>query len=889
MEHIALKVLFLEDSEPDMELLVEQLSEAGYQLNVSHADNEASFKEALQKKKYDIILSDFKLPGFDAFKALKICKKLCPEIPFICVSGSIGEEAAVELLRKGAVDYVMKDQPGRLPYTVQRALDEAKERMAHRKAETDLIESENRFRQVAETVQEWIWEVDTNGMYTYASPVIESLLGYTTDEVVGKKYFYDFFVPNEREKLKKVVFELFSRKEIAINFENTNVHKNGNLVILSTSGSPVFDDDGNFSGYRGVDNDITERKEAEDLLKLSEEKFRNLFYNHTAIKLIIEQENGNIVEANEAAANFYGFTVETLQKMNISLINVLPAEKMNNKIGNTETLNDTYTEFRHRKADGTLVDVEVFSSSIRIGNKEYLHSIIHDISEKKKAEKNLHILNRAIESSSVSVIITDEKGDIIYTNPFFTQVTGYSQEEAIGKNPKIIRSGCHSKEFYQELWNTLNEGNNWEGEFRNKKKNGELFWEKAIISPIFNSYGVVTNFIAIKEDISYQKQAEETRQQLEVAQRTARFRQDFLAKMSHEIRTPLTGVLGMIEVLEQTKLSEEQSDFVNTIKASGENLSEIINQVLDFSKIEAGKISLHPIEFEFKTLLENTKVLYKDNLKAGVELVVEIDQRIPPFIMADKFRLSQVVNNLVSNAIKFTHKGLVKLKANLLKAGNTDEQMVIKVDVCDTGIGIAESLQKKLFNPFVQSEEGEKSVYEGTGLGLSICKELVELMQGEIGVKSKKGEGSTFWFSFSADKAEETLPVQKQIIIRKSSKKLRVLLAEDTLVLQKITKLLLNSMGHEVQMANHGQHAIEIYKPDRFDLIFMDINMPIMDGIAATRILKEKYANMPPIVGLSANAFEGDSEKFIAMGLDDYLTKPFNYEKLMSLISKYFG
>jgi PAS domain S-box-containing protein len=889
MEHIALKVLFLEDSVPDMELLVEQLSEAGYQLNLTHADNEASFKEALQKKKYDIILSDFKLPGFDAFNALKICKKLCPEIPFICVSGSIGEEAAVELLRKGAVDYVMKDQPGRLPYTVKRALDEAKERMAHRKAEIDLIESENRFRQVAETVQEWIWEVDTKGMYTYASPVVKSLLGYTPDELVGKKYFYDFFVPDQREKFKKMAFKLFSRKEIAINFENTNVHKNGNLVILSTSGSPVFDDDGNFSGYRGVDNDITERKKAEELLKLSEEKFRNLFYNHSAIKLIIEQENGNIVEANEAAANFYGFTTETLQKMNISQINVLPAESLNNKIDNIETLKNNYSEFRHRKADGSLVDVEVFSSSIRIGDKEYLHSIIHDISEKKKAEDTLQLLNRAIESSSVSVIITDEKGDIIYTNPFFTQITGYSQEEAIGKNPKIINSGWHSKEFYQELWNTLYEGNNWEGEFRNKKKNGELFWEKAIISPVLNSYGVITNFIAIKEDISYQKQAEETRQQLEVAQRTARFRQDFLAKMSHEIRTPLTGVLGMIEVLEQTKLSEKQSDFVSTIKASGENLSEIINQVLDFSKIEAGKISLHPVEFEFKTLLENTKVLYKDNLNAAVELVVEIDPRIPPFIRADKFRLSQVVNNLVSNAIKFTHKGLVVLKANLGKAGNTDEQIVIKVDVCDTGIGIAESLQEKLFNPFVQSEDGEKSVYEGTGLGLSICKELVELMQGEIGVKSKKGEGSTFWFSFPADKAEEILPPQKQIIIRKSSKKLRVLLAEDTLVLQKTTKLLLNSMGHEVQMANNGQHALEIFKPGLFDLILMDINMPIMDGITTTRLLKEEYTNMPPVVGLSANAFEGDSEKYIAMGMDDYLTKPFNYEKIMSLIMKYFG
>ena len=255
----ALKVLILEDSLQDKELITEQLYEAGFQLEITHAVNEEMFSEAIGKCRYDIIISDFKLPGFDAFGALEICQKKCPEIPFICVSGSIGEETAIQLLRKGAVDYVLKDRPDRLPHAILRALDEVKEKAALVKTEKELLESEARFRQVAEAAQEWIWEVDANGLFTYASPVVKNLLGYNNSEIVGKKHFYDFFIPSKKEELKKAAFDVFSRKESFRNFENPNINKDGNIVILTTSGSPVTDENGILKGYRGVDADITER------------------------------------------------------------------------------------------------------------------------------------------------------------------------------------------------------------------------------------------------------------------------------------------------------------------------------------------------------------------------------------------------------------------------------------------------------------------------------------------------------------------------------------------------------------------------------------------------------------------------------------------------------
>lgn len=272
IKDINIKVLSLEDSILDVEIISELLLNSGYILDLTHVENKSEYTSALKTNNYDIILADFSIPGFGAFPALEVKNEICPEVPFICVSGSIGEETAIELLKNGAVDYVLKDRPGRLPFAVMRALDEAKVKIAHHKSAKNLYDSENRFKQVAENAQEWIWEIDKDGLYTYASPVCLSLLGYTANEIVGKKYFYDFFIPEKKEVLKKSAFEVLYRKESFLNFENPNLHKNGQIIYLSTSGSPVLDDEGNLIGYRGVDYDITERKKSLDELIAAKEK-----------------------------------------------------------------------------------------------------------------------------------------------------------------------------------------------------------------------------------------------------------------------------------------------------------------------------------------------------------------------------------------------------------------------------------------------------------------------------------------------------------------------------------------------------------------------------------------------------------------------------------------
>jgi CheY-like chemotaxis protein len=336
--------------------------------------------------------------------------------------------------------------------------------------------------------------------------------------------------------------------------------------------------------------------------------------------------------------------------------------------------------------------------------------------------------------------------------------------------------------------------------------------------------------------------------------------------------------------MEHTSLTDDQKGYLDTIKVSGENLREIINQVLDYSKIEAGKLSIHPRVFQFNSLPTGALSLYKNNAKAGVKFHHTIDPEIPDWIEADKARLSQVLNNMVSNAVKFTSQGSISVKSSLLSSDAEKGKVMIKIGVTDTGPGIPEHLQKKLFVPFSQIEDGDTRNYEGTGLGLAICKQLIEMMAGEIGISSEEDKGSTFWFTFSAGIAEKPQADVQKNDTSTDGIKLRILLAEDKVINQKVVKLMLTSLGHEVSIVQNGQEVLDIFQPGQFDLILMDIQMPVMDGVTATQKLKEKHAILPPIIGLSANAFEGDRNKYMALGMDEYLTKPvkrIDFERLM--------
>ena len=434
----------------------------------------------------------------------------------------------------------------------------------------------------------------------------------------------------------------------------------------------------------------------------------------------------------------------------------------------------------------------------------------------------------------------------------------------------------------------------------------ELEYTFRISRPLWQSTGAYISYVFIafvvlgfgsffRKMLNQQKEQRRTEemllhQEIEIARKSVEFKQNFLANMSHEIRTPLTGILGMAELLYKTNLSDEQRDYLETLQHSGDNLRETINLVLDYSKIEAGKVKLKEESFELQRMIKDAeKTFLSLSSKKGLGFYAESETGLPEFVIADKQRVSQILNNLLSNAVKFTNRGSIKVKISGTEQNpvlENENSLMIKIEVKDTGQGINAREQKNLFKPFYQTEQEYDRTFEGTGLGLSISKELANMLGGEIGLQSKPGNGSTFWFTFKARRSEK--PVSEKNI-RKTDVStfqlpLNILLVEDKKVNQKVIMLLLKGMGHKVTVFDNGLQAVENYIPALYDLILMDIQMPVMDGITATKMLKKKFSYLPPIIGLSANAFEGDREKYMNMGMDEYLTKPVKASDFRNLL-----
>ncbi len=489
-EYNRLKMLVLEDSLADFELITELLSDAGYILDLTHVENESGFTAKLKENYYDIILSDFKLPGFDAFGALEISRQVCPDVPFICVSGSIGEDTAIELLKLGAVDYVLKDRPERLPFSVNRALNEAKEKLAYH-----------------------------------------------------------------------------------------------------------------------------------------------------------------------------------------------------------------------------------------------------------KAEELIRLFSLAVESSSISVIITDVRGNIIYVNPFFTTLTGYSTEEVIGKDTLFLDSGKNSKDFYEKLGQTVLAGMEWSGEVLNKKKNGEFYWANGYVSPLTNDSGEITHFVSIMEDVTERKRMlEELVLAKEKAEENDKLKTAFINNISHEIRTPLNGILGFSRLLSDDDLpADKRTEYYSIVKESGERLLNTVSNYMDMAMIVSGTMKMIRKEFTLIPLFEEIMEEIAPLCDAKkIKLTIGVSEKDAGLtINSDRNFIYKILRILLYNAVKFTRDGSITYGYRTT-AGN------LEMYVQDSGVGISQDKFKRIFEIFTQEETADTRGYDGSGLGLNIASGLIGLLGGNISVISDKGKGSTF-------------------------------------------------------------------------------------------------------------------------------------------------
>jgi len=717
--------------------------------------------------------------------------------------------------------------------------------------------------------------------------------------------------------------EIVSEQKPFRNLENWNHSKDGQLVCLLTSGHPIYDTSGTFCGYRGVDTEITDRVRVAADFAEALAQLRSILDAATEVGIIATDVDGQITAFNTGAERMLGYQAEEI----VEAKNVLDifrdeevgarsqalegslgyrADGFNALVARVRAGGSDSAEWTLQRRDASLITVNVtFTATYDdAGSLTGFLAIAQDITERKRWEDELRRLGRAVEQASDGIAITDLEGHLEFVNPGWVEMHGVLADKILGEHIRMF----HTPEQYERelspfIEDVRNSGSR-QGEVAHLRADGSTFpaWTSCTI--LGDDTGLPMGFVLVVSDISDRKATEEAlrraneeaeivnlelERSVEHANRLAleaeiasAAKSEFLANMSHEIRTPMNGILGMSSLLLDTKLSGEQQDNVQTVRSCAESLLTIINDILDFSKIEAGKMDLETLDFDLRTTCDDmNNMVALRAMEKGLEYVFRVDPETPSRLQGDPGRLRQILLNLVGNAIKFTSKGDVVVQVDLVK--ESDEDAVVRFRVSDTGIGISEGKVQTLFAPFTQADASTTRIFGGTGLGLTISKRLVELMDGEIGVESEKGKGSTFWF---------TLLVKKQVGVHDSlldtNTKLqgkRILVVDCHQTSRDYLHDLIKTWDCEYveAEANEILQALEQAAKEGapVDVAVLDLtaaDSPCEDVGGAIR--DNKRYGEPILVALTSVGHRGDAARLERAGFSVYLTKPVSAQQL---------
>lgn len=871
--------LLIEDNPYDVKLLQKELNES-FEVDLRIVKFEDEYRAALESGSFDLIISDFFLADFNGLDALIIFQKYNLNIPFILVTGSINEETAVRVIKHGADDYILKEHLERLAPAIQSAIDKRLNLEQKLLAEKKLHESHEFNLTLLQTIPFGMDIVDQNGIILFANDQIKERFGI---DVIGKRCWEVY----HDEKKQCVACPLFKPIEIG-QTKTVQVDKmfDGRVFEMTHTGL-------NFGGKKAlleIFQDVTEQKKQNEALRLSEERFKFVLQNSPVV--IWNQDKD--LKYNWIYNPNKNFDQNSLLgKTDFDLLNKRDAETVTQlkfKVLTTGTAERQEMEF--------LINNEIFHYDLSVeptrdenGEVNGIACVGIDITSLRKSEEKINQLSLAVEQNPASIVITNKNGVIEYVNPKFTTVSGYDAGEVVGKNIRVLKAGLTARELYQELWETILRGETWRGEFLNKKKTGELFWESASISSIKNKRGEITRFIAVKEDITEKKKMiEELIAAKETAEEMNAIKASFFANMSHELRTPLIGILGYSEILSDEFSGDENvQSMIEGINKGGKRLLETLNLILNITKLEAGKTSVNYRAINIIPLLE--EIFYLNTsfaLKNGIECNLKILAK-EIYCKIDTSLFGSIFNNLVSNAVKYTSKGKVELHAEA-----NDGRAVIRV--IDTGIGIPEEKQEIVWEEFRQASEGLGRIFEGTGLGLTIAKKYTELMDGKISLESKVGEGSCFTVSFPIaqreiqpadlvkikESTQVTPPIQKEVAPKK---KKRILFVDDDEIAKMFVRRVL-SEEFNVDCISAVEEALALIEANEYNLILMDLNLGAqMNGLElAKKIKSSETYNDVPIVAVTAYAMIGDRERALANGLDGYIAKPFRINDFYNFV-----
>jgi len=474
-----------------------------------------------------------------------------------------------------------------------------------------------------------------------------------------------------------------------------------------------------------------------------------------------------------------------------------------------------------------------------------------------------------------------ETGDL-YISPKLRDLIGYSKEETKDRSPAWWLEKIHPDD-QTEIMRNIEEFSSGKMEFtyfdgcRFLCKNGDYLWLENHAKVLSGKHNKVQRITATVINITPQKYIQNQLYTIISDQeKEARNKMKFLSSLSHEFRSPLSGILGMATLLKESILSPDQLHFTENISNSTEMLLALVNDILDVAKLNSGKFEFEKINFSLVKIIKRASDLIRPTImKKNLTFNLEISESAPEYIMGDPTRLQQILVNLLSNATKFTSSGSITLSVNLIDSNKPSFQHSLHFEIADTGIGIAPETQENLFNDFTQANRSISRLYGGTGLGLSICKELVHLMSGNIGVNSAPGNGSTFWFTIPFDEQPEASGGD-DVLNQSSSANipLHILLVEDNQVNQEVMLGLLTILGDNVTVANNGEEALELFKSKKFDIVLMDLNMPVLDGLRATQSIRKLPNGDAPIIAVTANTFSGERENCMQHGINHVLNKP---------------
>jgi two-component system sensor histidine kinase/response regulator len=792
------------------------------------------------------------------------------------------------------------------------------------RAEEALRASAERYRRIVQTAAEGIWMLDANAVTAFVNPRMAQMLGYTPEEMIGHPL--TGFIDDDGSA---AVMAQLARSRDGGQSEPGDFRfrrRDGSDLWAMLSSTPIFGDNGSHSGSLAMLTDISDRRAAELALIDSNGRLASVF-NAVASGLVVQGRDGRIIEHNAAAARMLALGPGA-PKLWAALTE--DGDAFTPDQHPVQLALSTGTSVRDvvmgvQQPDGSLCWLSVNAEPIRDDQDEVsmVVSSLTDITFHKRSEDAVRQgeqrLQEIIQMMPIGLSIKDRDGRLVLVNGACLQQLGHTLEEL--QDASTYTAEQHAAfdardreafdcgaliDYDQTMFNPVLGS---EQTLRTLKK------------PVFNERGEPDYLICMTVDITASKHTEQEMRELNehleerVAQRTVQLdmakkmaeeasmaKGQFLANMSHEIRTPMNGVIGMAYLVLKTDLNPRQRDYLEKIRFAGEHLLGIIDDILDFSKIEAGKLEIEMVEFSLDHVIQTlTTVVAPKAASKHLSLVFELDPQLPRTMQGDPLRIGQVLINYTNNAIKFSEKGEITIHVHM--AQEDEHCCLLRFEVRDHGIGMTELEKDKLFQSFQQADTSTTREYGGTGLGLAICKQLAQLMGGDVGVDSMAGAGSCFWFTARVGKLDGTpqgaldqahqhaaqLRVREQAqAVLAAMKGARILLVEDNTFNQQIALEMLEEAGSTVCLANNGLEALDLLRQAQFDCVLMDVQMPIMDGLEATRRIRQdaKLSHIR-VLAMTANATNEDRDRCMQAGMDDFITKPIQPALLCQTVARW--